>query len=145
MTRLRKSQDSQKAIIDETSNGFGSPSVLIVILIGGMGYLGFRSAQPNAAVAPQAIPQTVTVSRGDVEQTVTAPGRLIGTKEETLLRGWQRLWAGGAVTVSDTEGRIIEMNDRFIQSFAADGGSSLRSARTSSTATPSRATRNSRG
>jgi transcriptional regulator with PAS, ATPase and Fis domain len=31
----------------------------------------------------------------------------------------------GAVTVCDTEGRIIEMNDRSIQSFAPDGGASL--------------------
>jgi len=31
----------------------------------------------------------------------------------------------GAVTVCDTEGRIIEMNDRSIEAFAADGGASL--------------------
>ena len=31
----------------------------------------------------------------------------------------------GAVTVSDTAGRIIEMNDRSIEAFSADGGASL--------------------
>jgi len=58
--------------------------ILIIALIGGMGYLGFRSAQPTSSAAPQIIPQTVAVSRGEVDRTVTAPGRLIGLKEETL-------------------------------------------------------------
>ena len=31
----------------------------------------------------------------------------------------------GAVTVCDTEGRIVEMNDRSIEVFAADGGATL--------------------
>ena len=31
----------------------------------------------------------------------------------------------GAVTVSDTAGRIIEMNDQSIEAFSADGGASL--------------------
>jgi len=31
----------------------------------------------------------------------------------------------GAVTVCDTEGRIIDMNDRSRESFAADGGAAL--------------------
>jgi len=31
----------------------------------------------------------------------------------------------GAMTVSDTEGRIIEMNDRSLEAFAADGGAKL--------------------
>jgi transcriptional regulator with PAS, ATPase and Fis domain len=37
-------------------------------------------------------------------------------------------WAGefpGAVTVCDTEGRIVEMNARSRQVFAADGGGAL--------------------
>jgi transcriptional regulator with PAS, ATPase and Fis domain len=31
----------------------------------------------------------------------------------------------GAVTVSDAEGRILEMNDRSLEAFAADGGPAL--------------------
>lgn len=31
----------------------------------------------------------------------------------------------GSVTVCDTEGRIIEMNERSIEAFAADGGAKL--------------------
>ena len=31
----------------------------------------------------------------------------------------------GAVTVCDTEGRILEMNEKSIEAFAADGGAAL--------------------
>ena len=31
----------------------------------------------------------------------------------------------GAVTVCDTEGRIVEMNGRSVEAFAADGGAKL--------------------
>ncbi len=58
--------------------------VLVILLIGGVGYLGFRSTQSNTATSAQTIPQTVEVSRGDVEKTVTAPGKLVGTNETTL-------------------------------------------------------------
>lgn len=57
--------------------------VLAVILLGGAGYLGARSvAEPRAT--PSAAPQTVDVTRGDVQQTVTAPGKLILTKQTVL-------------------------------------------------------------
>src|SRR5512143_2216151 len=58
--------------------------ILVVLLIGGVGYLGFRSTQSNAGTPLQATPQTVAVSRGDVEKTVTAPGKLVGTNDSTL-------------------------------------------------------------
>jgi HlyD family secretion protein len=58
--------------------------ILIILLIGGMGYLGFRSTQSNEPVSPQEAPQTVAVSRGNVEKTVAAPGKLVGTNEATL-------------------------------------------------------------
>ncbi len=72
--------------------------VLIILLIGGMGYLGFRSTQSNTTALPQTIPQTIAVSRGDVEKTVTAPGKLVGTKEATL--------------TMDVGGRLKELNVR---------------------------------
>ncbi len=58
--------------------------VLLIVFIGGMGYLGFRSTQAAAHVSPQSAPQTVAVARGEVQKTVTAPGKLVGTREVTL-------------------------------------------------------------
>lgn len=57
---------------------------LVILFIGGVGYLGFRSTQANTPAPAQEIPQTVEVSRGDVEKTVTAPGKLVGTNETAL-------------------------------------------------------------
>jgi HlyD family secretion protein len=57
--------------------------VLTLALIGGAGYWGFRSARPPAQSALQA-PQTVPVTRGDVQQTVTGPGQLVGTQDVML-------------------------------------------------------------
>jgi HlyD family secretion protein len=58
--------------------------ILLTALVIGMGYLGFRSTQPNAEAPTQAAPQTVAVERGAVEKTVTAPGKLVNTNEATL-------------------------------------------------------------
>ena len=57
--------------------------VIVLALIGGAGYLGFRSARPQAQAVPQA-PPTVPVTRGDVQQTVTGPGTLACTQESLL-------------------------------------------------------------
>lgn len=56
-------------------------AILIVALVGGAGYLGSRSARVEAT--PEA-PTTAAVTRGDVQQTVTAPGQVIGTREVVL-------------------------------------------------------------
>ena len=72
--------------------------VLAILLIGGMGYLGFRSTQANTAAPAQTIPQTVVASRGNVEKTVTAPGKLVGTNEITL--------------TMDVNGRLSQLNVR---------------------------------
>jgi HlyD family secretion protein len=45
--------------------------------------VGLRSQRVEASVTPQA-PPTVPVSRGDVQQTVIAPGQLVGTQETVL-------------------------------------------------------------
>jgi HlyD family secretion protein len=58
-------------------------AVLAVIVVGGAGYLGARGARQHTAPAVEA-PNTVEVTRGDVQQTVTAPGKLVGTREVTL-------------------------------------------------------------
>lgn len=54
--------------------------VLLVIfsLVGGAGYLGFRSNQPEPTGTPQA-PSTVPAAICDVTQSVSAPGNLINT------------------------------------------------------------------
>jgi HlyD family secretion protein len=57
-----------------------------VALTGGAAYLGLRSAQADEPATPQA-PDTVTVTRGDVQQSVTAPGYLVSTQETILAAG----------------------------------------------------------
>jgi RND family efflux transporter MFP subunit len=54
-----------------------------IIIIGVAGYLGFRSSKPDVQTAPQA-PETVTVSRCDVEQSVTAPGSVVNFQETAV-------------------------------------------------------------
>lgn len=83
-----------------------------LLFIGGAGYAGFRSTAPSTA-APVQTPPTVKVERGDVQQTVTAPGKLIGTREIDLSFG-----TGGAVTRLDvrpgdtvTQGQILAALD----------------------------------
>ncbi|MBI5564474.1 MAG: efflux RND transporter periplasmic adaptor subunit [Chloroflexi bacterium] len=61
--------------------------VLLIALIGGIGYLGFLSTQAAPDPSLKAAPQTVAAARGDVEKSVTAPGKLIGTREVTLDMG----------------------------------------------------------
>lgn len=60
-----------------------SITVLLIIVVGGAGYLGLRSARVEARETPQA-PATVTVTRGQVAQTVTAPGQVAGMDERLL-------------------------------------------------------------
>jgi macrolide-specific efflux system membrane fusion protein len=57
--------------------------VLAAVLLGGVGYLGARSvAEPRAT--PSTAPHAVDVNRGDVQQTVTAPGELVQTRQTML-------------------------------------------------------------
>jgi HlyD family secretion protein len=56
--------------------------ILILAVIGGAGYLGYRGSQPPSS-ALQA-PPTIAVDRGDVTQTVDAPGQLVGARDQVL-------------------------------------------------------------
>jgi multidrug efflux pump subunit AcrA (membrane-fusion protein) len=56
---------------------------LALAAIGGAGYLGVHGAQGQTAPAAQ-VPTTAEVTRGDVQQTVTAPGQLVGTRQVRL-------------------------------------------------------------
>ncbi len=57
--------------------------ILGLAVIGVAGYLGFRSSKPEVAETPQA-PETVAVTRCDVEQSVTAPGSVVNVQETTI-------------------------------------------------------------
>ncbi len=55
-------------------------TVVGVAVVGGAGYLGWR--QSSAAARPAVVaPPTVPVDRGDVAQTITAPGQLVSTHD----------------------------------------------------------------
>ncbi len=72
--------------------------VLVVIAlaaVGGAGYWGSRSVQAETTPVAQA-PPVVEVTRGDVAQTVTAPGTLVGTRKVTL--------------AANVGGRVAELN-----------------------------------
>lgn len=57
--------------------------ILILSLVGGAGYFGFKGNEPEPAATPEA-PETVAVSTCDVTQSVSAPGNLINTGAITL-------------------------------------------------------------
>lgn len=57
--------------------------LVLAVVVVGAGYLGTRSVQSETTPAAQ-IPTTVEVTRGDVQQTVTAPGQLVGTHQVAL-------------------------------------------------------------
>ena len=88
--------------------------VFIVLVIAGMGYLGFRSTQ--AGPSTPAAPQTVTVARGDVQRTVTAPGQLVGTRQATLAFG-----VGGRLAQIDVQpGDRVQAGDVLAKLDTAD-------------------------
>ncbi len=55
-------------------------AVVIVAIIASAGYMGFRAAQPTNRGVVQA-PPTISVERGDVVQSITAPGQLVSTRD----------------------------------------------------------------
>lgn len=57
--------------------------LVVVALVGGAGYLGFYSTQVESEEPPPP-PQTISVVRSDVEQTVSAPGLLVTTRQIDL-------------------------------------------------------------
>ena len=57
--------------------------ILGIIVIGLAGYLGFHSNNPKASSDVQ-VPQTATVTRCDVTQTVTAPGSVTNFQEAVI-------------------------------------------------------------
>jgi len=88
-------------------------AVLAIVLVGSAGYWGFAGTQ--AAGDPTPAPQTVPVTRGDVQQTVSAPGQLVttlqvdlaveagGTLEELLVRPGDSVQQGDVLARLETE------------------------------------------
>jgi len=71
--------------------------ILAITAVSTGAYFSYQKAQPTTASTPTK-PVTVPVSRGDVAQTVTAPGQLVGIQERML----------GV----DIDGRLLELTVR---------------------------------
>ena len=72
-------------------------AVAALTVIGGAGYWGYLTQQTAVPTQPTT-PVTIAVTQGDVQRTVTAPGQLVGTRQQML--------------GMDVDGRLIELNVR---------------------------------
>jgi len=86
-----------------------------VIVIGTAGYLGFRSNSktPTSIQAPQ----TTTVSRCDVQQSVTAPGSVVNFQEDVIQMPFDGKLTGVFVQAGDTvkAGQVLAQFDSTTQ------------------------------
>ncbi len=94
--------------------------VLAVALVGSAGYLGSRQANGADPGTVQAR-ATVAVARGDVQQVVSAPGHLVGTRQVTLAmqasgvlaeikaRPGERVQKGAGLARLDTAGLELQL------------------------------------
>ncbi len=88
----------------------GLIAITAILLILGAGYLGLR--EPAAADSGQLeIPDTVPVTRGDVRQTVTAPGELIATKIMNLTASA----SGPVAEVNVLPGAVVEAGELLLR------------------------------
>jgi len=103
-------------------------SILVLAAIGAAGYFGFVSSAPPTPTALPA-PKTVAVTTCDVEQTVTAPGKLVNTSEtyvkmpvsgklsQVLVKPGDHVTAGqtlaelDAVARSEAQVKLLEAKD----------------------------------
>lgn len=60
--------------------------IIVLISVVGVGFLGYRSVEAQGELTTES-PPTVAVSRGDVQQTISAPGILVSVKEIYLGMG----------------------------------------------------------
>lgn len=82
----------------------------VFVLVSGAAYLGFRSARQRESTTPQA-PITVAVTRGNVQQTVIAPGLLVGTRTTSL--GTR---AGGQIAEINVQpGDLVQVGDELVR------------------------------
>lgn len=87
-----------------------SLAALAGILIIGASFLGIR-LQGDAQPAPDPIPNTVSVSRGDIFQTVTAPGKLAWAHTENLVNNT----SGPVEKVLVRPGDFVKMGDLLLE------------------------------
>ncbi|MBN1583249.1 MAG: efflux RND transporter periplasmic adaptor subunit [Anaerolineae bacterium] len=110
---------------------------LAVVLIGGAGYLGLRSVREQADLVEIESPVTVSVTQGDVQQTVIAPGMLVDVRTVALgaqVGGWVAeldVRPGDVVTAGEVIARL-QVDDLLWQIVQAE--SELDSARLALTA-----------
>jgi multidrug efflux pump subunit AcrA (membrane-fusion protein) len=88
---------------------------LAVATVGGAIYLGVRSSRPDASAVSLA-PATVAVTRGDVQQTVIAPGLLVGTGITTL--GTQA--SGRLAEINVRPGDVVQAGDELARLDVGD-------------------------
>jgi RND family efflux transporter MFP subunit len=89
-------------------------------VVGGAGYFGYQSSRAEAT-PPPAAPTTVPVEVCDVEQTVTAPGHLVNTREQPVEMPVEGRLAEVLVRPGDrvTEGQVLaRLADR--EKYAAE-------------------------
>ncbi len=84
--------------------------VIGLISVVGFGFLGYRSVQAQGEPTTEA-PPTVPVTRGDVQQTISAPGQLVSVKEIYLGMGA----SGKLAEIYVMPGDMVEANQRLAQ------------------------------
>lgn len=97
--------------------------VVSLVLVGGAGWLGARSAGQNNAPV-KAKPATVPVGRGDVQQTVTAPGLLVAARSASL----GATTAGRVTEVNVREGQRVDEGQLLLQLDEAGAALQLKNA-----------------
>ena len=80
--------------------------LVVAVLFAAAGFAGYRFSKGDETVAPRN-PSTVAVTRGDVNQTVVAPGRAVGTGEVVL-----GMTIGGRLAAVDVRpGSVVKAGD----------------------------------
>jgi HlyD family secretion protein len=98
--------------------------IVLVTIVTVAGYLGYRDAQSTEATPPPK-PVTVAVSRGQVLQTVTAPGQLVGIQETVL----STEVSGRLLQLAVRPGSIVQAGDVIARLDAAPYETALETAR----------------
>lgn len=99
-------------------------SLIILSLVGGAGYYGFRTTTPEPASPVIEAPETVAVEVCDVTQSVSAPGKLVNTSYTTLQMPSEGSLAeinvrpGDTVSAGDVLARLDDEED-FVADVAA--------------------------
>jgi len=88
--------------------------ILALVVIGGAGYIGFQGTIPfvqQATPEPVEVPPTVEVTRGDVQQTIIAPGQLVNYQTIDIPAGT----TGPVEAVHVRTGEAVQSGDVLVQ------------------------------